>query len=89
MGSHRGLVLHLTYNPFQPFSKRQGSWWSDPRLLKLAIVTWNVSSRMVKGPELVREVERYRLDIVSLTSGSGHGLLERGCSILELSQVWA
>ena len=63
-------------------SQRQGPRWSVPRLLKLAIGTWNVNSLMGKEPELVREVERYRLDIVSLTSthslGSRISLLERG-----------
>ena len=33
----------------------------SPRLLKLAIGTWNVTFLMGKEPELVREVERYRL----------------------------
>ncbi|KAI3365660.1 hypothetical protein L3Q82_010734 [Scortum barcoo] len=47
----------------------------------LAIGTWNVTSLGGKEPELVREVERYRLEIVGLTSthslGSGTQLLER------------
>ncbi|KAI3356069.1 hypothetical protein L3Q82_017334 [Scortum barcoo] len=34
----------------------------------LAIGTWNVTSLGGKEPELVREVERYRLEIVGLTS---------------------
>ena len=68
-------------------SQRQGLQWFDPRLLKLATGTWNVE------PEVVREVERYRLDIVGLrqrtlwvlepVSLRGVGL----CSMLELSKV--
>ena len=59
-----------------------GPWQLDPRLLKLAIGTWNVTSLMGKKPELVQEIERYWLDIIGLTSmhslGSGVSLLERG-----------
>ncbi|KAI3356522.1 hypothetical protein L3Q82_017729 [Scortum barcoo] len=54
----------------------------------LAIGTWNVTSLGGKEPELVqREVERYRLEIVGLTSthslglGSGTQLLERGWTL--------
>ncbi|KAI3360637.1 hypothetical protein L3Q82_002502 [Scortum barcoo] len=51
----------------------------------LAIGTWNVTSLGGKEPELVREVERYRLEIVGLTSthslGSGIQLLERGWTL--------
>ncbi|KAI3376921.1 hypothetical protein L3Q82_000017 [Scortum barcoo] len=52
----------------------------------LAIGTWNVTSSLGgKEPELVREVERYRLEIVGLTSthslGSGTQLLERGWTL--------
>ncbi|TWW81711.1 hypothetical protein D4764_01G0015260 [Takifugu flavidus] len=47
--------------------------------------TWNVTSLMGKEPELVREVEKFRLDIVGLTSthskGSGTSLLERGWTL--------
>ena len=56
-----------------------------PRLLKLALGTWNVTSLVGKEPELVREVEKFWLDIVSLTSthskGSGTSLLERGWTL--------
>ena len=66
-------------------SLRQGPWQSDPWSLKLTIGTWNVTSLMGKEPELVREVERYRLEIVGLTSthssGSGTSLLERGWTL--------
>ncbi|TWW76609.1 hypothetical protein D4764_13G0012710 [Takifugu flavidus] len=44
--------------------------------------TWIVTSLVGKKPELVREVEKFRLDIVGVTSthdkGSGTSLLERG-----------
>ena len=47
--------------------------------------TWNVTSLWGKEPELVQEVERYRLEIVGLTSthslGSGAQLLERGWTL--------
>ncbi|KAI3359422.1 hypothetical protein L3Q82_002925 [Scortum barcoo] len=47
----------------------------NPWTKTLAIGTWNVTSLGGKEPELVREVERYRLEIVGLTSthslGSG------------------
>uniref|UniRef100_A0A8C6LNK6 Endonuclease/exonuclease/phosphatase domain-containing protein n=1 Tax=Nothobranchius furzeri TaxID=105023 RepID=A0A8C6LNK6_NOTFU len=60
----------------------QGPWRSDPRLQKLALGTWNVTSLVGKEPELLCEVERFRLDIVRLTSmhgsGSGTSFLERG-----------
>ncbi|TWW59135.1 hypothetical protein D4764_06G0006650 [Takifugu flavidus] len=65
--------------------RRQGPWRSDPRLHKLALGTWNVTSLVGKEPELVREVEKFRLDIVGLTSthgkGSGTSLLERGWNL--------
>ena len=64
---------------------RQGPWRSDPRLWKLAFGTWNVTSLAGKELELVEEVERYRLDIVGLTSthssGSGTQVLERGWTL--------
>ena len=47
----------------------------------LAMGTWNVTSLGGKEPELVREVEQYRLEIVGLTSM--HSL----DSILELPVV--
>ena len=60
----------------------RGPWRSDPRLQKLALGTWNVTSLVGKEPELVCEAERFRLEIVGLTSthgsGSGTSLLERG-----------
>ncbi|TKS65417.1 Craniofacial development protein 2 p97 bucentaur protein [Collichthys lucidus] len=66
-------------------SRRRGPWRSDPRLQKLALGTWNVTSLAGKEPELVHEVERYRLDIVGLASthsvGSGTSFLERGWTL--------
>ncbi|TWW61044.1 hypothetical protein D4764_05G0011340 [Takifugu flavidus] len=66
-------------------SRRQGPWRSDPRLHKLARGTWNVTSLVGKEPELVRKVEKFRLDIVGLTlthsKGSGTSLLERGWTL--------
>ncbi|KAK0141183.1 Craniofacial development protein 2 [Merluccius polli] len=65
--------------------RRRGPWRSDPRLQKLALGTWNVTSLVGKEPELVREVEKFWLDIVGLTSthskGSGTSLLERGWTL--------
>ncbi|KAI3371933.1 hypothetical protein L3Q82_006808 [Scortum barcoo] len=57
----------------------------NPWTKTLAIGTWNVTSLGGKEPELVREVERYRLEIVGLTSThslcSGTQLLERGWTL--------
>ncbi|KAI3366343.1 hypothetical protein L3Q82_000505 [Scortum barcoo] len=56
-----------------------------PGTKTLAIGTWNVTSLGGKEPELVWEVEMYRLEIVGLTSthslGSGTQLLERGWTL--------
>ncbi|KAK3559006.1 hypothetical protein QTP86_000109 [Hemibagrus guttatus] len=56
-----------------------------PWTKNLAFGTWNVTSLGGKEPELVREVERYRLEIVGLASthslGSGTQLLERGWTL--------
>ena len=64
---------------------RRGPWRSDPQLRKLALGTWNVTSLAGKELELVEEVERFRLDIVGLTSthssGSGTQVLERGWTL--------
>ena len=66
-------------------SQRWRPWRSDPRLLKLALGTWNVTSLLGKEPELVREAERFRLNIVRLTSthglGSGTSPLESGWTL--------
>ena len=63
----------------------RGAWRTDPRLHKLALGTWNVTSLAGKEPELVCEAEKFRLDIVGLTSthsrGSGTSPLERGWTL--------
>ncbi len=55
------------------------------RTRKLALGTWNVTSLAGKEPEIVREVERFRLEIVGITFthgwGSGTTLLERGWTL--------
>ena len=58
---------------------------ADPQHRRLVLGTWNVTSLVGKVPELVREVERYQLDMVGLTSthstSSGTKLLERGWTL--------
>ncbi|KAI3359404.1 hypothetical protein L3Q82_002907 [Scortum barcoo] len=49
-------------------SRGRGPRRPNPWTKTLAIGTWNVTSLGGKEPELVREVERYRLEIVGLTS---------------------
>ena len=53
----------------------------NPRMVTLAMGTWNVNSQ----PELVQEIERYWLEIIGLSSthslGSGTELLERGWTL--------
>ena len=60
-------------------SQKRGPCRADPWLTKLATGTCNVTSLAGKESELVRDVERYRLDIVRLTSmhrmGSGTNFL--------------
>uniref|UniRef100_A0A8C6MDN2 Endonuclease/exonuclease/phosphatase domain-containing protein n=1 Tax=Nothobranchius furzeri TaxID=105023 RepID=A0A8C6MDN2_NOTFU len=64
---------------------RREPWRSDPWTRKLVIGTWNVKSLVRKEQELVAEVERYRLDIVGLTSthsiGSGTQVLKSGWTL--------
>ena len=78
-GSQRGPVSYGSGGP------RREPWRSDPRLQKLALGTWNVTSLAGKELELVEEAERFRLDIVGLTSthssGSGTQVLERGWTL--------
>ncbi|KAJ7997921.1 hypothetical protein DPEC_G00217190 [Dallia pectoralis] len=66
-------------------SEGGGSRRIRPGRQKLALGTWNVTSLGGKEPELVREVERYQLDLVGLTSthnrGSGTLLLDRGWTL--------
>ncbi|TWW57306.1 hypothetical protein D4764_07G0000250 [Takifugu flavidus] len=62
-----------------------GSGRSDPRLWKLAFGTWNITSLAGKELELLGEVERYRLDMVGLTSthivASGTQVFEGGWTL--------
>ncbi|TWW77030.1 hypothetical protein D4764_12G0004200 [Takifugu flavidus] len=89
---HRGPLLepglgaghvgeHLVAGPL-PMESKEATWDALP---KLALGTWNVTSLMGKEPELMREVEVFRLDIVGLTSthskGSGTSLLGRGWTL--------
>ncbi|KAK5913431.1 hypothetical protein CgunFtcFv8_007964 [Champsocephalus gunnari] len=66
-------------------SESRGSRRTRPGQQKLALGTWNVTSLGGKELELVREVERYQLDLVGLTSthsvGSGTLLLDRGWTL--------
>ncbi|KAK3560227.1 hypothetical protein QTP86_002185 [Hemibagrus guttatus] len=66
-------------------SHGRGPQRPKPWAKNLAIETWNVTSLGGKEPELVREVERYRLEIVGFASmhslGSGTQLLERGWTL--------
>ncbi|KAL0194436.1 hypothetical protein M9458_012732, partial [Cirrhinus mrigala] len=60
--------------------RRRGPRRPNPQTQNLAIGTWNVTSLGGKEPELVREVERYRLASTHI-SGSGTQLLERGWTL--------
>ena len=66
-------------------SRGRGPRWPNPQAVTLAMGTWNETSLGGKEPELVREVEHYRLEIVGLTSthslGSETQLLERGWTL--------
>ncbi len=66
-------------------SRRRGPRQPDSWTRKLALGTWNVTLLAGKEPEIVREVERFRLQIVGITSmhgwGSGTTLLERGWTL--------
>ncbi|KAK3565612.1 hypothetical protein QTP86_012934 [Hemibagrus guttatus] len=73
---HKGLVPCVLGSGHGRGPRRPKPWTKN-----LAFGTWNVTSLGRKEPELVREVERYRLEIVGLASthslGSGTQLLER------------
>ncbi|KAK3529492.1 hypothetical protein QTP70_031733, partial [Hemibagrus guttatus] len=73
---HKGLVQCVLGSGHGRGPRRPKPWTKN-----LAFGTWNVTSLGGKEPELVREVERYRLEIVGLASthslGSGTQLLER------------
>ncbi|KAK3530526.1 hypothetical protein QTP86_027890 [Hemibagrus guttatus] len=66
-------------------SHGRGPRQPKPWTKNLAFGTWNVTSLGGKEPELLREVERYRLEIVGLASthslGSGTQPLERGWTL--------
>uniref|UniRef100_A0AAY5K1H3 Endonuclease/exonuclease/phosphatase domain-containing protein n=1 Tax=Esox lucius TaxID=8010 RepID=A0AAY5K1H3_ESOLU len=66
-------------------SRMRGPRQPDPWTRKLALGMWNVTSLAGKEPEIVREVERLRLEVVGITSthglGSGTTLLERGWTL--------
>ncbi len=55
-------------------SRRRGPRQPDPWTRKLALGTWNVTSLAGKEPEIVREVERFRLEIVGITSCDGSAI---------------
>ncbi|KAK3544410.1 hypothetical protein QTP86_010798 [Hemibagrus guttatus] len=77
---HKGPVPCVLGSGHGRGSRRPKPWTKN-----LAFGTWNVTSLGGKEPELVREVERYRLEIVGLASthslGSGTQLLERGWTL--------
>ncbi|KAK3514153.1 hypothetical protein QTP70_005085 [Hemibagrus guttatus] len=77
---HKGPVQCVLGNSHGQGPRRPKPWTKN-----LAFGTWNVTSMGGKEPELVREVERYRLEIVGLASthslGSGTQLLERGWTL--------
>ncbi|KAK3536643.1 hypothetical protein QTP86_015444, partial [Hemibagrus guttatus] len=77
---HKGPVQCVLGSGHGRGPRRPKPWTKN-----LAFGTWNVTSLGGKEPELVREVERYRLEIVGLASthslGSGTQLLERGWTL--------
>ncbi|KAK3548413.1 hypothetical protein QTP70_012739 [Hemibagrus guttatus] len=77
---HKGPVPCVLGSSHGRGPRRPKPWTKN-----LAFGTWNVTSLGGKEPELVREVERYRLEIVGLASthslGSGTQLLERGWTV--------
>ncbi|KAK3518676.1 hypothetical protein QTP70_007169 [Hemibagrus guttatus] len=77
---HRGPVQCVLGGSYGRGPRRPKPWTKN-----LAFGAWNVTSLGGKEPELVREVERYWLDIVGLASthslGSGTQLLERGWTL--------
>ncbi|KAK3512667.1 hypothetical protein QTP70_020882 [Hemibagrus guttatus] len=77
---HKGPVQCVLGSSHGRGPRRPKPWTKN-----LAFGTWNVTSLGGKEPELVREVERYQLEIVGLASthslGSGTQLLERGWTL--------
>ncbi|KAK3528571.1 hypothetical protein QTP70_003745 [Hemibagrus guttatus] len=78
---HKGPVQCVLGSSHGRGPRRPNPWTKN-----LAFGTWNVTSLGGKQPELVKEVERYRLEIVGLASthslGSGTQLLKRGWTLL-------
>ncbi|XDV39761.1 hypothetical protein PO909_008951 [Leuciscus waleckii] len=83
---HKGLVHSGSGG-----SRRRGPRQPDPWTRKLALGTWNVTYLAGKEPEIVREVQRFRLEIVGITSthglGSGTTLLERGWTLYHILEL--
>ena len=52
-------------------SRGRGPRRPNPLMVTLDMGTWNVTSLVGKGPELVREIEWYRLEIVGPTPTPG------------------
>ncbi|KAK3525108.1 hypothetical protein QTP86_016265 [Hemibagrus guttatus] len=77
---HKGPVQCVLGSGHGRGPRRPKPWTKN-----LAFGIWNVTSLRGKEPELVREVERYWLEIVGLASthslGSGTQLLERGWTL--------
>ncbi|KAK3571542.1 hypothetical protein QTP86_013175 [Hemibagrus guttatus] len=77
---HKGPVQCVLGSSHGRGPRRPKPWTKN-----LAFGTCNVTSQGGREPELVREVERYRLEIVGLASmhslGSGTQLLERGWTL--------
>ncbi|KAK3544845.1 hypothetical protein QTP86_027518 [Hemibagrus guttatus] len=77
---HKGPVPCVLGSSHGRGPRRPKPWTKN-----LAFGTWNVTSLGGKEPELMREVERYQLEIVWLASthslGSGTQLLERGWTL--------
>ncbi|KAK3506040.1 hypothetical protein QTP70_003194 [Hemibagrus guttatus] len=77
---HKGPVQCVLGSSHGRGPRRPKPWTKN-----LAFGTWNVTSLGGKEPKLVREVKRYRLEIVGLASmhslGSGTQLLERGWTL--------
>ncbi|KAK3550822.1 hypothetical protein QTP70_005747 [Hemibagrus guttatus] len=77
---HKGPVQCVLGSGHGRGPRRPKPWTKN-----VAFGTWNVTSLGWKEPKLVREFERYRLEIVGLASthslGSGTQLLERGWTL--------
>lgn len=58
----------VTHRGHHSGSQEWRPWRTNPLLLRLVIETWNATSLVGMDPELVHEVERYRVVVVRLTS---------------------